>query len=88
MRQKNSQRTLRKNNQSLRKEKVAMSKEVKERENFRKEGVVSFKKEAIVRTGCYRRPSETRTEKGSFNLAMMRPLEIKAGIIRQRQKPD
>lgn len=45
---------------------------------------MSFKKEGMVRTKCYRRPSEIRTEKGSFNLAIMRPLEIEAGIMKQR----
>lgn len=58
--------------------------EIKEGEISRKEVVMSFKKEGTVRTKCYRRPSEIRTEKGSFNLAIMRPLEIEAGIMKQR----
>lgn len=45
------------------KEKVIMSLEIKEGENSRKEVVMSFIKEGIVRTRCYGRPSEIRTEK-------------------------
>lgn len=70
------------------KENAAMSKEIKEEENFRKEGVESLGKEGIVRTRCYRRSSKIRAEKGSFILTMMRPLWIEAGIMSQRQKPD
>ena len=70
------------------KENIAMSKEVKEEENFRKEGMESFGKEGIVRTKCYRGPSKIRAEKGSFSLTIMRPLWIEAGIVSQRQKPD
>ena len=47
------------------KENTAMSKEVKEEENFRKEGTEGFGKEGTVRTRCYRRPSKIRAEKGS-----------------------
>lgn len=76
LKQKNSRKTIRKNNQMVGKEKVAMSVEVKDGENFKKEG--------IVRTRWYRRPHEIRTEKGSFSLAVMRPLGIKTGIWRQK----
>ena len=70
------------------KENTAMSKEVKEEENFRKEGTEGFGKEGTVRTRCYRRPSKIRAEKGSFSLTMMRHLWIEAGIVSQRPKPD
>lgn len=56
--------------------------EIKEVEISRKDLVMSFRKEGMVRTKGYRRPSEIRTEKGSFNLAIMRSLEIQAGIMR------
>ena len=54
------------------------------RENFRKEFGMSFKKEGVVRTRCYGTPSEIRTEKGSFSLAITRSLGINTGSMRQR----
>lgn len=88
-RQKDSQRTLRKNSQMVGKEKVqcqwkSKKEEKREGENFRKEGIRSFKKEGIVRSRRYRRPSEIRTETGSFSLAIMRPRGMEAGIRSQR----
>lgn len=43
-------------------EKVITSLGIKEGEISRKEVVMSFRKEGMVRTKCYRRPSEIRTE--------------------------
>lgn len=42
----------------------------RKRESFRKEDVMSFKKEGMVRA----RHSEIKTKKSSFNLAIMKPL--------------
>lgn len=70
------------------KEKVVMSLEIKEGENLRKEFGMNFQKEGMVRTRCYRRPSEIRTEQSSFSLAITRPLGIEAQVMRQRWKPN
>lgn len=78
----NSQRRLRKKQPEGGKRESAMSLEIKG-ENLRMEVGMNFKKEGMVRIGCYRRPSEIRTERGSFSLAIMRSLGTEAGIMRQ-----
>lgn len=82
-RQKNSQRKLRKKQPEGGKRESAMSLEIKG-EHLRMEVGMNFKKEGMIRIGCYRRPSEIRTERGSFSLEIMRSLETEAGIMRHQ----
>lgn len=93
-RQKNSQRRLRKKEPEGGKRESAMSLEIKG-EHSRTEVGTNFKKEGMVRIGCYKRPSEIRTERGSFGLAIYEALEdrsrdreavIKAKLYRGKEK--
>lgn len=79
-RQKGSQRTLIKNTDSGKRESCKATRN-QGRRKFQKGGWDAFQKGGYDQK-CYRRPSEIRTEKGSFNLAIMGPLEIEAGIMR------
>ena len=57
LRQKDSKRTLRKNNQRVGKERIVEPLENQGRRKFQKGSGRSFKKEGMIRTKYYRRPS-------------------------------
>jgi len=76
-RRKCSQRTLIKNTDTGKRESCKATRN-QGRRKFQKGGWDAFQKGGYDQSKFYRRPSVIRTEKGSFNLAIMRPLEIEA----------